>query len=453
MGYRIRLHPGSALIASVRHFDSLFSRLVVVIALIIAANQMALYLFVRHTIAEERAQKAGGLFAQQILLVRRIRNGTSAVEAGRHANGFSLVTGDVSDASPPKRGSLLALAQKSMRTRLGPRAALRLDASHRRLWLVWRGQRPFSLSLPLNPWRSLHRLFLYWKFATVALLAFVGALVALRQINRPLSRLIAAMDKRGPNGLPMAVSPSGPREIRSLAEHYNRMLTDLRTVLDERELVLIGISHDLRTPLTRLRLACAFLPDSARETQADLISDIRALDAILDQFIAFARHGQEEARIQCQLNDIVQDVAKRFSVPALETLVVTDCAPLPPILLQPLGIRRLLDNLVDNARRYAPGKILIQTRMLNGDIDLIVEDRGPGIPKSLRPRLGQPFSAVSDGVSGMGLGIAIVWAVARAHGGVVLFEDRAGGGLRVRVRFPAHDTQQAGGSLPSLNPS
>ncbi|MHB1942673.1 MAG: ATP-binding protein [Acidiferrobacteraceae bacterium] len=420
------------------------------IALIIAANQMALYLFVRHTIAEERAQKAGSLFAQQILLVRRMRNGTGPVVAGGHANGFSLVTGDVSGALPPKLGSLLALAQKSMRARLGPRAALRLDASRRRLWLVWHGQRPFSLSLPLHPWRSLHRLFLYWKFATVALLAFLGALIALGLINRPLSRLVTAMDKRSPDGLPMAVSPSGPREIRSLAEHYNRMLADLRTVLDERELVLVGISHDLRTPLTRLRLACAFLPDSVRETQAELVSDIRALDAILDQFIAFARHGQEEARIQCQLNDIVQDVARRFSAPALASRVVTDCALLPPILLQPLGIRRLLDNLVDNARRYAPGEITIRTRTIDGGIDLIVEDRGPGIPKSLQPRLGRPFSGVSDGVSGMGLGIAIVWAVARAHGGVVLFEDRAGGGLRVRVRLPVHDAQRAGG--PSSSP-
>ncbi len=413
--------------------DSLFGRLVIVIALVIAANQLALYLFVRHTLGAARAQRMGDLFAGQIQLVREIR-GRASVLPDTRAGALLLVPG-AALGTPPPAGSDLAQAEQTLQTRLGPRASLRL-AGNDRLWLEWQGKHPFSLSLPSYSWRSVKLLFLYWKFITIAMLAFIGALLALRQINRPLSRLFAAMEERGSHGLPMAAPMAGPREIRRLIQHYNRMLSDLRALLDERDLVLVGISHDLRTPLTRLRLGCEFLPDSARSAREELIKDIQELDAILDQFIAFSRRGQGEDWVLCQLNDIVGEVVQRFTNPVLGLRVISDCAPLPEALMQPLGMRRLLDNLMDNARRYAPGEIAVRTRVAGGMIELIVEDQGPGIPKLLRPQLGRPFAGVSQGVSGTGLGIAIVWTIARVHDGEVLFEDRPDGGLRVVVRFP-----------------
>ncbi len=420
--------------------DSLFGRLVIVIALVIVANQVALYLFVRNTLATARAQRMGELFAGQIQLVREI-HGRAPTPSDPRANTLRLVSGAVL-GTPPSAGSDLAQAERTLQARLGPHASLRL-ARNDRLWLEWRGKHPFSLSLPAYPWRSVKLLFLYWKFITVALLAFIGALLALRQINRPLSCLVAAMEERGPHGLPMAAPLAGPREIRRLVQHYNRMLADLRVLLDERDLVLVGISHDLRTPLTRLRLGCEFLPDSARDSREELISDIQALDAILDQFIAFSRRGQGEDWVLCQLNDIVNEAVQQFSKPALALCVIGDCAPLPEILIQPLGMRRLLDNLIENARRYAPGEIAVRTRLASGMIELIVEDRGPGIPESLHPQLGRPFAGISQGVSGTGLGIAIVWNIARMHDGEVLFEDRPDGGLRVVVRFPTdHDRRE-----------
>ncbi len=419
--------------------DSLFGRLVIVIALVIAANQLALYLFVRHTLGMARAQQMGELFAEQIQLVREIRGGSSVLPNARSA-AFPLVSGAASGASP-SAGSDLARAESTLKARVGPQASLRLS-SNGQLWLEWRGKRPFSLSLPSHSWRSVKLLLLYWKFITIALLAFIGALVALRQINRPLSRLFTAMEERGSHGLPMTAPLAGPREIRRLIQHYNRMLSDLRALLGERDLVLAGISHDLRTPLTRLRLGCEFLPDSARTARDELIKDIQELDAILDQFIAFARRGQGEEWVLCQLNDIVHEAVQRFTNSALGLCVTGDCALLPEVLIQPLSMRRLLDNLIDNARRYAPGEITVRTGVAGGMIELIVEDRGPGIPESLRPQLGRPFAGVSQGVSGTGLGIAIVWTIARAHDGEVMFEDRPDGGLRVVVRFPEnHDLQ------------
>ncbi len=417
--------------------DTLFGRLVIVIALVIAANQLALYLFVRHTVGTARAQRMGKLFAGQIDVVREIRNHVAA-PAGTGAGTLPLVTGAVA-GRPPPAGSELELAQRALQVQLGSRASLRLS-DHNHLWLEWQGQHPFSLSLPPYSWSTARLLFLYWKFITIALLAFAGALIALRQINRPLSRLVAAMEERGSHGLPVTASPAGPREIRRLIQHYNGMLTDLRALLDERDLVLVGISHDLRTPLTRLRLGCEFLPDSAQDARKELIRDIQALDEILDQFIAFSRRGQGEDWVLCQFNDIVTDAVERFSNPPFCLRVIGDCAPLPKVLIQPLGMRRLLDNLIDNARRYAPGEITVRTRLVGDLIELTVEDRGPGIPESLRPQLGRPFAGVSQGVSGTGLGIAIVWTITRAHDGEVLFENRPEGGLRVILRFrKSHD--------------
>ena len=417
--------------------DTLFGRLVIVIALVIAANQLALYLFVRHTLGTARAQRMGELFAGQIELVREL-HGRTAGSAGAAGGTLALVAG-VAAGTPPPPGSELALAEKTLQARLGPHASLRLGGNDR-LWLVWQGKHPFSLSLPPYSWRTAKLLFLYWKFITIALLAFIGALVALRQINRPLSRLVAAMEERGSHGLPVTAPQAGPREIQRLIQHYNRMLADLRAVLDERDLVLVGISHDLRTPLTRLRLGCEFLPDSAQSVREELIRDIQALDEILDQFIAFSQRGQSEDWVLCQLNDIVKEAVERFSTLPLGLRVIGLCAPLPEVLIQPLGMRRLLDNLIDNARRYAPGEITVRTGMSGEMIELTVEDLGPGIPESLRPQLGRPFAGVSQGVSGTGLGIAIVWAIARAHDGEVLFENRPDAGLRVILRFPkTHD--------------
>ncbi|MDA8365121.1 MAG: ATP-binding protein [Gammaproteobacteria bacterium] len=416
--------------------DTLFGRLVIVIALVIAANQLALYLFVRHTLGTARAQRMGELFAGQIELVRELHGRTGS--AGAAGGTLALVAGVVAGAPPPP-GSELAQAEKTLQARLGPHASLRLGGNDR-LWLVWEGKHPFSLSLPPYSWRTAKLLFLYWKFITIALLAFIGALVALRQINRPLSRLVAAMEERGSHGLPVTAPPAGPREIQRLIQHYNRMLVDLRALLDERDLVLVGISHDLRTPLTRLRLGCEFLPDSAQSAREELIRDIQALDEILDQFIAFSRRGQGEDWVLCQLNDIVKEAVERFSRRPVGLRVICVCAPLPEVLIQPLGMRRLLDNLIDNARRYAPGEITVRTGMSGEMIELTVEDLGPGIPESLRPQLGRPFAGVSQGVSGTGLGIAIVWAIARAHDGEVLFENRPDAGLRVVLRFPKnHD--------------
>lgn len=424
------------------HVHSLFGRLVIVMALIIAANQIAVYLFVRHVLAERRAEAAGHLFARQILFVRDLRNGGIG-RGGAHTRAFTLVGGVVEGAAPSEH-SLLALAQKSMQERIGPRASLRFSAGGTALWLVWMGHRPFSLLVPIGQWGSLHLLLLYWKLATIALLAIVGAFVALRLVNRPLSSLVSAIDRRGPEGLPSSMPLTGPRELRRLAEHYNRMLADLKTVLDERELVLSGISHDLRTPLTRLRLSCELLPPAARETQAELVADIRALDAILDQFMAFARHGQEEERSWCQINEVVTDVVERFSAPSMGLQIVTRLAPLPLAFVQPLGIRRVLENLLDNARRYAPGEVTVQTRVANNGIEMIVEDRGPGIPQTVKERIGRPFVGVRAGASGAGLGIAIVSAIVNAHDGTVSFTDRPGKGLSVIVYLPLqHDSEGA----------
>ncbi|MHB1587706.1 MAG: ATP-binding protein [Acidiferrobacteraceae bacterium] len=427
-----------------RHVHSLFGRLVIVMALIIAANQIAVYLFVRHVLAERRAEAAGHLFARQILFVRDLRNGGIG-RGGAHTRAFTLVGGVVQGAAPSKH-SLLALAQKSMQERIGPRASLRFSTGGRRaLWLVWKGHRPFSLLVPIGQWGSLSVLLLYWKLATIALLAIVGAFVALRLVNRPLSSLVSAIDRRGPEGLPSSMPLTGPRELRRIAEHYNRMLADLKAVLDERELVLSGISHDLRTPLTRLRLSCELLPLAARETQAELVADIRALDAILDQFMAFARHGQEEGRSWCQINEVVTDVVERFSAPSVGLQIVTRLAPLPLAFVQPLGIRRVLENLLDNARRYAPGEVTVQTRVANNGIEMIVEDRGPGIPQTVKERIGRPFVGVRAGASGAGLGIAIVSAIVSAHDGTVRFTDRPGKGLSVIVYLPLPPNSEGAG--------
>ncbi|MBP9655720.1 MAG: two-component sensor histidine kinase, partial [Rhodocyclaceae bacterium] len=229
-----------------------------------------------------------------------------------------------------------------------------------------------------------------------------------------------------------------PGEIRSVTHAFNQMSADLARHDEDRALILAGISHDLRTPLTRLRLAAEMsAEESARE---GMCADIDEMDKIIGQFLDFARDPEGEPAEPTDLRAVVMHVAE----PMLRrgARIEMKIAELPLLRLRPLALLRLVANLLNNALRHGGGTapIEIGARVEGNDVILEVMDRGPGIPAEEADRLKQPFTRLESarsGASGAGLGLAIVERVARSHGGRFELIPREGGGLIARVTLPA----------------
>ncbi len=270
-------------------------------------------------------------------------------------------------------------------------------------------------------------------------LAIVGAYLLMLRVNRSLRALTEAAEEIGAGKTPPPLDEKGPVEIRTLSHAFNRMSANLRQLDQDRALLLAGISHDLRTPLSRLRLGVEMLPENAdRLLRTGMIEDIQDIDTIINQFLDFARQGANEpSREGEDLNHIVGSVADRYG--RLGHRVERRLAPLPPMTLKPTATQRMVTNLLDNAVRHGGGEVEVRTER-DGDRVLIrVLDRGPGIPQAQVARVMQPFTRLeasrSDG-RGSGLGLAIVERAARLHGGTVSLLPREGGGLEARVELP-----------------
>ena len=274
--------------------------------------------------------------------------------------------------------------------------------------------------------------------ALVLLLAVGGAYFIVARINRPLRALTEAAGQMGRGATPAPVDESGPSEIRMLSRAFNQMATDRKKLDDERALLLAGVSHDLRTPLARIRLGLEMLDDKGdHELRAGIEQDINDIDVAINQFLDFARAASSEAASpEADLNALINDLIARYQRAA--SPVTFDAHDVPPLPLRTLAIQRLVGNLIDNALRYGHGTdVHVVTGYDTQHAYVEVLDRGPGIPPAHAERMLQPFTRMDTArsTSGTGLGLAIVDRIARLHGGRIKLMPREGGGLRARVEL------------------
>lgn len=277
-----------------------------------------------------------------------------------------------------------------------------------------------------------------WSVFGLAL-AIAGGYVLMLRVNRPLRALAAAAGEIGAGKTPSPLDENGPTEIRALSHAFNQMTANLKQLDADRAVLLAGISHDLRTPLSRLRLGMEMLDEEQDGgLKPGMIEDIEDMDAIINQFLDFARKGgNETSRAGEDLNHIVSGVCARYS--RRGQAIATQLGDLPPLTLKPIAAQRMVTNLVDNAIRYGGGMVEVKTERAGDWVIMRVLDRGPGIPDSEFARVMQPFTrleASRAGGKGSGLGLAIVERAARMHGGNVRLLGREGGGLEARVELP-----------------
>jgi two-component system osmolarity sensor histidine kinase EnvZ len=276
-------------------------------------------------------------------------------------------------------------------------------------------------------------LFLSWVLGSALLLFGIAALFMRNQV-RAIRRLADAAEAFGMGRDHGPIKPEGASEVRQAGTAFNRMQERIRRFLQQRTEMLAGVSHDLRTPLTRLRLALAMLP-AGRELNDDVAAmsaDVEEMERLIESYLAFARgEGIEQAR-PTDLAVVLEEVAAGARRAGAEVHV-----QVPPALVLPLradAVRRALTNLVDNARRHARRIALGAMRQDERVVQVTVDDDGPGIPPEARESLFRPFASGEAG--GTGLGLTIARDIVRAHGGDIVLEDSPLGGLRARVQLP-----------------
>lgn len=274
-------------------------------------------------------------------------------------------------------------------------------------------------------------------FAAFALVVVVTSLVLARRLTRPLTRLANAAQAVGRGALPEALPETGPEELARLARRFNRMAREVQELLADRTTLLAGISHDLRTPLARLRLAVAMLPPNADPALLERIeSDLETMDRLIGQYLELARGMTPEPAEPLDLRELI-DKAVSDARRAGARVRWEPGRPCPRTVA-PRALERILANLLDNARRYGGGHEIDVDCDCDAKSPVIrVRDRGPGIPPAERERVFRPFhrleTARGTATGGTGLGLAIARQIAAHHGWEVSLHERPGGGTEARV--------------------
>lgn len=274
-----------------------------------------------------------------------------------------------------------------------------------------------------------------WGAGLLAL-ALLGAFLVASRMAKPLARLAEAARRIGRGDAPAPLAETGPRELATLAGAFNRMASDLEALERERAMVLAGISHDVRTPLSRLRLALEMSGADPAAAQG-MTADIDEMDQVVGQFLDFAR-DEAEPRVAQDPGPLLEEIRAHYEKLGRKVAVRADRVPAFAFARQ--ALRRALGNLVDNALRYAGEPVEIDLHREGDRVVIEVLDRGPGIPAGEAERLKRPFTRLDEargGHGGAGLGLAIVERVARAHGGRLDLAARPGGGLAARLALGA----------------
>jgi two-component system osmolarity sensor histidine kinase EnvZ len=269
---------------------------------------------------------------------------------------------------------------------------------------------------------------------SVVLLAI--AIVFLRNQIRPILKLTAAVDAFG-KGRPVAeFPPRGAREVRQATVAFQLMRERVERQIEQRTAMLAGVSHDLRTVLTRLKLQLALLPED--EDVTAMKSDVADMDRMLEGYLAFARGQSDEDARPTDVAALLREITQESRVSGHDTEV--SFSGDPTVRLRPQSYKRCIANLVSNAGRHAE-HIVIIGRHADDQLTVIVDDDGPGVPFEEQEAVFKPFYRLDNArnldESGTGLGLPIARDIARSHGGDISLSDSPMGGLRVTVTIPA----------------
>ena len=282
---------------------------------------------------------------------------------------------------------------------------------------------------------------LLWIMGITALAVAIGAYPIVRRLTQGLDDLRRGVERWGEGDLSVRVNERGSDELAFVAQRFNHAAERVETLLKSHKSLLANASHELRSPLARIRMGLELMgPDASEAFKEEIRRNIAELDQLIDEILLASRLDAKETDIGS------------FETVDLMGLAAEECAHTgaelePPADGQPVVVqgvvkllRRAVRNLLENARRYSNGPVTLELARERGAVILRVRDRGPGVPPAERERIFEPFyrlSGASELHGGVGLGLALVRSIAQRHHGSVQCEDQAGGGACFVLRLPA----------------
>ncbi|MFJ5382073.1 ATP-binding protein [Cupriavidus sp. CER94] len=436
-----------------RFFGSLFWRTFMLIALLLA---ISLGIWFQSYRLFERAPRAQQIAMQVVSVVKLTRAALLYSDPARRRfllldlvqnEGIKVYPREKDDdfAAPKANPFLTQLVQQEIRSRLGEDTVLATTVNDiPGVWVSFEieGDDYWVAISPERFERVPGIQWLWWSIAAL-LLSIIGAAFITARVNYPLKRLANAARLIGSGGEAPPLREQGASEVAQANRSFNQMVRDLRQLDDDRVVMLAGISHDLRTPLTRLRLETEMSPVDTTTRDA-MIADIEQMDAIIGQFLNYARPGQEVVE-PVDLSTLVQESVGVYAAHDDVRVHVRANGPVMAVANR-MEIQRILDNLVENARRYAKdeesgmAEVEISTRVEDKEAVLVVADSGPGVPNEQLSLLTRPFYRLDSARSeakGAGLGMSIVNRILQRNGGRLILANRPAPktGLVVSARF------------------
>jgi len=276
------------------------------------------------------------------------------------------------------------------------------------------------------------RIFALWITVPAFIMVFIS-LIFLKNQTRPITNLAKAAEKFGKGEEIEEFKPSGAAEIRQAGYEFDRMRKRIVRHLNQRSEMLSGISHDLRTPLTRMKLQIAFIKD--KELSNRLADDINEMEKMLNEYLQFTSSSYLEKDEQFDISKLIEDIVKKYDNKSISTNLM------PQIVLNGRKnlVKRCINNLIDNAIKYG-NKVKIDLNKSTNNLFIKIEDDGPGIPENEYENVFKPFYKIdkgrADAKSSVGLGLSIASDIVRSHGGNIKLEKSSMDGLSVKISLP-----------------
>ena len=276
------------------------------------------------------------------------------------------------------------------------------------------------------------RIFALW-ITVPAIIMVIISLIFLKNQTRPITNLARAAERFGKGEDIEEFKPSGALEIRQAGHEFDKMRKRIERHLNQRTEMLSGISHDLRTPLTRMKLQLAFLKD--KDAVDKLTDDINEMEKMLNEYLQFTSSSYVEKDEMFNLSELIEEIIKKYNNKNISHNLI------PRIYINGRKnlINRSLNNLIDNGLKYA-NKVEISLTKKNTNLFIIIDDDGPGIPKKEHENVFKPFYKMdkgrNDSKSSVGLGLSIASDIIKSHGGNIMLEKSKFNGLRVKIFLP-----------------
>ncbi|WP_158965477.1 two-component system sensor histidine kinase EnvZ [Paraglaciecola sp. L3A3] len=424
---------------------SAFGQTVLLIGMLLLINQVVSLVSVTFYFVSPNVQQINNLLSNQIKLA--FIEGLNGEDSQLNERIFDTTGMRIlSDAEAVKQGLNQAVPyqswSKQMSYNLGGEAQVKITHGEPYLYWIKPPQNPsIWITIPIvglgHGEGSPHLVYLLM----IGILSVGGSLIFVRRLNRPLKALQEAAITVGKGQVPSPLKEEGACELIAVTGAFNQMSKGIKQLEKDRALLTAGISHDLRTPLTRIRLASEMLPDSQDWIKEGIVHDIEDMNDIIDQFIDYVRQDQQEVLEEGNINDLINDAVQARNIEENHNIKLK-LAPLPKILIRRVALRRVLENLIENAFRYGSNNIEISTchDKKKQKVSFSIRDFGPGIPEENMESLFEPFTQgdKARGSLGSGLGLAIIKRIVSMHSGTVSLKNHSDGGLVVSVVIDAN---------------